>query len=249
MNHNTAVRTLQILNHILSIVGVTCLFMGVPLHYALIALISYWATGVLGINIGLHRLLSHRSFETHPLIEKILSVIGVLTTVGSPLAWVTLHRQHHKNTETPADPHSPYQIGSARAWFGVWNIKHLDLKLIKDLRKDPFQKQLHKRYFSIIFAYCLILLLIDPLLVIYMYAIPAVLCLHSSSSIIVIAHKHGYKTHNLGADEARNSWIANLITLGEGWHNNHHANPRAWNNQEKWWEIDPTAMIVKLIKK
>jgi stearoyl-CoA desaturase (delta-9 desaturase) len=78
--------------------------------------------------------------------------------------------------------------------------------------------------------------------------IPACLCLHSTSAIIVIAHRHGYKTYELKNDESRNSWIASLITLGEGWHNNHHAKPYAWQQGEKWWELDPPSWIIKLIK-
>ena len=84
-------------------------------------------------------------------------------------------------------------------------------------------------------------------MVIYGYAIPSVLVLHSTSAIIVIAHRHGYKTYKVD-DESRNSWIANLITLGEGWHNNHHNNSRAWKSGEKWWELDPPAWIIRLIK-
>ena len=156
---------------------------------------------------------------------------------------------HHKTTETAADPHSPYLLGNFRAWFGFWNITHLDLNLSKDIRKDKFQKGLHKYYFEIILVYCVALAVIDPMLIIFAYCIPACLCLHSSSAIIVIAHRQGYKTHDLGIDEARNSWVASLITLGEGWHNNHHHNPRAWSNQEKWWELDPNAWLIKLIKR
>ena len=84
--------------------------------------------------------------------------------------------------------------------------------------------------------------------VIFGYCVPASLCLHSSSAIIVIAHRHGYRTHAC-RDESRNSWIANLITLGEGWHNNHHARPWAWSNWEKWWEWDVPAMVIWAIKK
>jgi fatty-acid desaturase len=87
-----------------------------------------------------------------------------------------------------------------------------------------------------------------PLAVIFGYCIPASLCLHSSSAIIVIAHRHGYKTHKC-RDESRNSWIANIITLGEGWHNNHHARPYAWSNWERWWEWDIPAIIIWMVKK
>jgi stearoyl-CoA desaturase (delta-9 desaturase) len=87
------------------------------------------------------------------------------------------------------------------------------------------------------------------LFLIFVYAIPACLCLHSTSAIIVIAHIHGYKSHPLKNDQSRNSWIANLITLGEGWHNNHHAKPYAWSNWERWWEFDIPSLVIRVIKK
>lgn len=248
ISHNHLVRALQILNHML-LLGGAILLLQVSWSYALISILTYWCIGVLGINIGYHRLLSHRSFRTRPVIEKILSVIGVLTTVGSPLAWTAIHRQHHRSAERPGDPHSPYIIGNWRAWFGVWPKIKLDLKLVRDMRSNVFQRWLHKYYLHIIVAYCAVLYIIDPLLIIYAYAIPACLCLHSTSAIIVIAHRHGYRPYPDVKDQSRNSWIANLITLGEGWHNTHHAKPYAWNNQERWWEFDIPAYIIRLIKR
>jgi len=241
MTHNQTVRGLQIINHLLLLVG---LAFG-DLSYLWLSLIFYWITGVFGINIGLHRLLSHRSFKTAKWKERVVSVIGVLTTVGSPLAWVAIHRQHHRSAETANDPHSPYQLGNFRAWFGIWNYIRLDLKLVRDLRSDSFQKLLHKHYLKIILFYCAVLFLINPWLVIFVYAIPACLCLHSTSAIIVIAHRHGYRPYPNVKDQSRNSWIANLITLGEGWHNTHHAKPWEWNNREKWWEFDVPAFFIK----
>jgi stearoyl-CoA desaturase (delta-9 desaturase) len=235
--------------HLLAIIGIVYVIVTAQWFWFLIALITYWVIGVLGINVGMHRLLSHRSFKTHPVIEKILSVIGVLTTVGSPLAWVAIHRQHHRAAETPQDPHSPYQIGNFKAWFGLWPKIKLDTKLVRDMRQDKFQRAIHKNYHWIIAAYCLALFAIGgSTAVIFGYCIPASLCLHSSSAIIVIAHRHGYKTHEC-RDESRNSWIANLITLGEGWHNNHHAKPWAWSNWERWWEWDVPALVIWAIKK
>lgn len=243
MNHNTIVRTLQVLTHVGLIAG---LFIQPSL--ILYSVLIYWVIGVLGINIAYHRLISHRSFETHKPIEYLLALIGIITTVGSPLAWSALHRQHHQHTETENDPHSPHQIGWWRAWFGFWKIQHINVMLARDLRKEAFYRWSHKWYLAIIVAYCAALALIDPVWIIYGYAIPAVLVLHSTSAIIVIAHIHGYKTHKVD-DESRNSWIASLITLGEGWHNNHHANSRNWKSGEKWWELDPPAWIIRLIKK
>ena len=248
-NHNTVVRSLQVLTHILLLFGVYYTFSTSAWGWLLCSLFVYWTIGVLGINIGFHRLISHRSFETYKPIEYFFALVGIITTIGSPLACSALHRQHHGHTETEKDPHSPYQLGWFRAWFGLWDVKHINLRLAKDLRKESFYKYTHKYYLHIIVVYNIILALINPLLIVFVYAIPAVLVLHSSSAIIVIAHMHGYKTHDLGHEEARNSWIASLITLGEGWHNNHHHNSKAWNNQERWWEIDPNAWIIRAIKK
>ena len=248
MTHNQTVRTLQIINHILAILGVVYAFYSAEYNLLLISLFTYWIIGVLGINIGYHRLLSHRSFKTHRFWEQLFSLVGVVTVVGSPLAWVAVHRQHHRSADRTGDPHSPYLIGNLRAWFGIWNMPRLDLKLVRDMRENLFQRELHKKYLLIILIWTTILFLFDPLLIIYVFAIPACLCLHSTSTIIVIAHKHGYRPYPEVKDQSRNSWIANLITLGEGWHNTHHAKPYAWNNQERWWEFDIPAYIIKLIK-
>lgn len=249
LTHNQTVRSLQLFNHVLLLIGLWYAISTEQYHYLLISLFTYWVTGVLGINVGLHRLLSHRSFKTSKFWEKITSLIGVVTTVGSPLAWVAIHRQHHRICERPGDPHSPYLLGNFKAWFGFWDYVRIDFKLVRDLRTDSFQKFLHKNYLYIILGYCVLLSLIDPWMIVFVYAIPACLCLHSTSAIIVIAHRHGYKTYELKHDESRNSWIANLITLGEGWHNNHHAKPYAWSNWEKWWEWDIPSLVIRAIKK
>ncbi len=248
LTHNQIVRSLQIINHILSLIGLCYAIYFSEYSLLFVSVLVYWFIGVFGINIGFHRLISHRSFKTNQFWEKFCSIIGVLTVVGSSLAWAAVHRQHHRCTERQGDPHSPYLIGNFRAWFGIWDMPKLDLKLIRDLREIEFHRNLHKYYLHIILLYVTVLLLINPLYVIYIFAIPACLCLHSTSAIIVIAHRHGYRPYPEVKDQSRNSWIANLITLGEGWHNTHHAKPYAWNNQERWWEFDLPAYIIRLIK-
>lgn len=249
LSHNKLVRSIQFLNHLLLIAGITFVFYTDRYELLLLSLITYWSIGVLGINIGFHRLLSHRSFKTYKFIEYFLSIVGIITTVGSSLAWVAIHRQHHRKTETREDPHSPYYIGNLKAWFGFWSIRQLDVKLIRDIKSSKFHRFLHRKYFLIIFLWCCLLALLDPMYIVFVYAIPACLCLHSTSAIIVIAHRHGYKTYELKQDESRNSWIANIITLGEGWHNNHHAKPYQWSNWERWWEWDIPSLFIRLIKK
>ena len=248
MTHNQIVRTLQVINHILALIGIVYVIYFSEYSLLFVSVVTYWIIGILGINIGYHRLLSHRSFKTHWFWEQLFSLIGVVTVVGSPLAWVAVHRQHHRSAERPGDPHSPYLLGNLHAWFGIWHMPRLDLKLVRDMRENVFQRELHKKYLLVILIWVSILFVYDPLMIIYVFAIPACLCLHSTSAIIVIAHRHGYRPYPDVKDQSRNSWIANLITLGEGWHNTHHAKPYAWNNQERWWEFDIPAYIIRLIK-
>jgi stearoyl-CoA desaturase (delta-9 desaturase) len=248
LTHNQQVRSLQIINHLLSIAGLIYVINSQQWHWLVIGFVMYWTIGILGVNIGLHRLLSHRSFKTGPITEKLLSVVGVISTLGSPIAWAATHRQHHRATDTLLDPHSPSQIGIFCTWFGIWPKIKYDTKLIRDMRQSLFQKQLHRNYLWIILGYVTILFAAGGwLAVIFCYCLPACLCLHSASALNVIAHLHGYQNH-ICNNQSKNSWIANIITLGEGWHNNHHAKPWAWTTQERWWEWDPTAVIIRLIK-
>jgi fatty-acid desaturase len=249
MTHNKIVRTMQVINHILALIGIVYAIVSDQYWLLGMSVLVYWFIGIFGINIGYHRLLSHRSFKTSSFWEKFCSVVGVLTIVGSPLAWVAVHRQHHRSADRAGDPHSPYLLGNFKAWFGLWNMPKLDLKLVRDMREDSFQRELHKKYLLIVLLWIAVLFSFDPLFVIYVFAIPACLCLHSTSVIIVIAHRHGYRPYPDVKDQSRNSWIANLFTLGEGWHNTHHAKPYAWNNQERWWEFDIPAYIIRIIKK
>ena len=247
MNHNTIVRSLQAINHIVLIIGIIYVFVTSEYYWLLYSLFTYVVIGLLGVNVGYHRLLSHHSFKTYSIVEKILSFIGVITTIGSPMAWVAVHRQHHRAAETVNDPHSPYVAGKFNTWIGKWKVTHLEPKLIRDMLGDKYQKFLHKYYLEIIVSFVVLLTFANPLFPIFLYSIPACLCLHSTSAIIVIAHYHGYKTYKLN-DESRNSWIAHLMSLGEGWHNNHHAKPYQWKQGEQWWEIDPPSWIIRIIK-
>lgn len=246
--HNFGVRSIQILNHILGAYGIYyCISTG-QYDWLLISLLTFWFIGTLGINVAFHRLLAHRSYQTHKIFEWLFSLIGAVCALGSPLAWVAIHRQHHRYAEKEKDVHSPYILGNWKAWFGFWNYPLISPRMIADIRKNPFQKFVHKYYIPILALYCIILYMINPLYVIYIYAIPACLTLHAASSIIVIAHRHGYRPYQI-SDESRNSWIASLITLGEGWHNTHHAKPNQWRQGEKWWEFDIPALVISMIKK
>jgi stearoyl-CoA desaturase (delta-9 desaturase) len=243
ISHSLVVRTLQIVAHLLFFLSIYYW----NSSYWLLSIFLYYFAGILGINIGYHRLLAHRSFRTYKILERGLSLLGSLAAMGSPLALVAIHRQHHRFSDTELDPHSPHRVGILRSWLGFWGKIEISSMTTKDLRKDNFQKFLHNYYLQINIAYILVLGIIDPLLIIFAWAVPAVLIFHSAGAFDVIAHIQGYRTYET-KDQSRNSWIANIITMGEGWHNNHHAKPYAWQQGEKWWELDPPSWIIKLIK-
>jgi len=204
--------------------------------------------GIIGANAGYHRYFSHRSYDTYRPIVIFMAVIGTLASLGSIISWSAIHRYHHAYADTDKDPHSPMYIGWFRAYTYDWKRTDISRKYIKDVVRDPLVVFLHKHYFKIIFLYIGILALINPWLIIFAYALPAAGCLNGVSAVTVISHLHGYATHETG-DTAKNSWIASVLSLGEGWHNNHHARAYNWKQGEQWWEIDPPAWFIMLIKK
>lgn len=246
LSHNQLVRGMQVVNHLIGFFGIYHVFTTGEWYWLGYTVLAWWFTGILGIDVALHRYISHGSFKTYKPVEWFLGFISVLTVVGSPLAWSAVHRQHHKTPEHEGDPHSPYRLGKFNAWFGFWEYTNFSPRMVHDIRKNKFYAFLHKHYLAVNVVWALLLGLINPWFVVFLYAIPACLCMHASSAIIVIAHYHGYKSHYCD-DESRNSWICNIITMGEGWHNNHHAKPWAWSNWEQWWEWDIPAIIIRCI--
>lgn len=247
---NKKIRSLQLINHVLLIVGVVYLFQeGNPL-WLLGTLGSFLFLGIFGANIGLHRLFAHQSFETYRWAEIFLGFTSVLTTMGSTIGWAGLHRFHHGHPDEPKDPHSPWQIGNFRAWVGLWSPVVIPPGIVSDLIRDPLHKFLHRNYFFIIFVVCFFLFLVHPWAPVFLYAIPASLCLNGSSAISVLCHRWGYRNHEV-KDHSFNNWLAWILSLGEGWHNNHHHDSKKYRQGERAWEIDPSAWIIEkfLMKK
>lgn len=247
-NFNYQIKLLQLFNATLSCIGIAYLMIHPSVYYASIAIFSFLLFGIVGANAGFHRYFSHRSYKTSRPMEIILAIVGTLATLGSIISWVAVHRYHHQHADTELDPHSPRHIGWFKAYTYDWKRADITRKYIADVIKDPIVVFLHKHYFKVIFLYVIILAMIDPLLIIFAYALPATGCLNGVASVTVIGHIHGYETHQTN-DTAKNSWIANILSLGEGWHNNHHARPGSWKQGEKWWEIDPPGLFIRLIKK
>jgi stearoyl-CoA desaturase (delta-9 desaturase) len=174
-------------------------------------------------------------------------LLSVYATVGSSIAWVGVHRAHHVFTDKPYDPHSPHD-GIFKAWTGIGHTEtKIPVSFVKDLLRDPLHRIVHDNYFKILLIPIIILFICSPLLGVFLYAIPATLALQTTSIVNVLGHRHGYRSHNTD-DRSTNSWLANLISLGEGWHNNHHNKPSNYNIKEKSHEWDLIGWFIERIK-
>jgi stearoyl-CoA desaturase (delta-9 desaturase) len=247
-------RRLQFFVHILTVPAIIYALHTQQYYLFGIAFVSWFFIGPVSTVITMHRLLTHRSFKTYPWLEKALSYLSVFSTIGPTINWVAVHRQHHATSDREGDPHSPYVNGkfsfkeAVNVWLGYdWNVPNIPVSYVKDLIRSNTHKFILKNYFKIIIITSVLLLSIDPLLWLFLYVVPASLTNHLIGLVNVMGHVHGYRTYNT-KDKSTNSWIANVVSLGEGWHNNHHNNPTKYYSGEKWWEWDLMGLLIKMIK-
>lgn len=247
-NLQQQILTVQLVNFIITLYGV---YYTVYIDSSWI-LISYFIAFVytcVGLQACYHRLLAHKSYKTYKWIEYIMSMIGMMMVIGSPITWVSVHRQHHRYPDTDKDPHSPYMIGLTRSMLGIWKNVNIEPGCgAYDLAKSRFQRFIHHNYMTIVLLYALTLYTINPLYGIFFFSFPSTLLFTGANVVNTLTHYRGYRNYET-SDKSFNNWIAWGISLGtEGWHNNHHKHPREWNYRVKWWELDITSVFVRLIK-
>ena len=216
-------------------------------------LLGYFVYGCLGIVVTFHRKLTHNSYKTYPLLTKIFSIFGCLAGTGSPLAWVAIHINHHLKSDKPSDPHSPLYKGLKI--FTLDYVNEIDSTTkwrMRSMITDRFHQFLHRYYFLILFGWSLILFLIGGLyLMIWLHWAPMIITAIMSNVVNYVGHKPswfgGSRRYHLN-DQSANNWVWAIPSWGESWHNNHHRHPRNFSLGEKWWEIDISAMVIRLIK-
>ncbi|HEY9619380.1 MAG TPA: acyl-CoA desaturase [Crinalium sp.] len=219
------------------------------------AIAVHWLCGSIGICLAYHRLLTHRSFQVPKWLEYILATIGALALQGGPIFWVAGHRLHHAHTEdVDKDPYS-----SRRGfWWShvVWLLyprkeffdRDLYQRYAPDLARDPYYQWLD-RYFALLqIPLGLVLYALGGwAFVIYGVFLSRVLLWHSTWFINSATHLWGYRSFDC-EDNSRNLWWAAILAYGEGWHNNHHANPNVAPAGYKWWEYDPTWWSIRALQ-
>jgi fatty-acid desaturase len=232
----------QILTH-LSVIPM--IMYGSPVHYA-IAVLVYFFTGCIGMSGTYHRLLSHKSYEPPKWWVYFGTLMGTLGGTGSSIAWCAVHREHHRFTDTERDPHCPHHHGFFRVQFlSMFYTPHI--RYVPDLLRSEFHMNMHKFYWLIHAVYAGICYAIDPFAVVYAYLFPSFILWHAGSSINTFSHMWGWQDTKNG-DTSTNHWLNGVLMWGEGWHNNHHADPGNWRFGLKWWQIDVTAYVIRLMR-
>ncbi|MBD2104157.1 acyl-CoA desaturase [Leptolyngbya sp. FACHB-261] len=217
-----------------------------------LALFLHWITGGLGITLGFHRLVTHRSFQTPKWLEYCFVFCGTLACQGGPIDWIGLHRMHHVYSDQLQDPHDSRQ-GFWWSHMG-WMLYELpgrgDIpRYVKDIIDDPVYQFFQKYFIPIQVALGAVLYLLGGWpFVVWGVFVRLVLVFHCTWFVNSATHLFGYQSHQSG-DHSTNCWWVALLTYGEGWHNNHHAFPQSARHGLQWWEIDLTWMTIWLLQK
>jgi len=220
---------------------------------------------LFGIGAFYHRYFSHKTYQTNRFWQFIFGVIGASSAQRGPLWWASHHRQHHMVSDEPADAHSPVQHGfwwSHVGWFLSKKHYYYNPERVRDLAKFP-ELVFLERYDSFIPTMLFVLLFLSGLglqhfmpqlgtgpaqMIVWGFCISTIALFHTTVSINSLSHVIGRKRFAT-KDSSRNNFLLAILTLGEGWHNNHHHYPAAACQGFKWWEIDITYYILKTMEK
>ena len=227
----------------------------------------YLATG-LGITIGYHRLFTHRSFETIPAVKFILGVLGSMAVEGPVFKWVAQHRRHHQHSDAEQDPHSPHLHGEGWRGLlkGLWHshvgwVFDRDIpglsRYIADLTGSRMLRAISRMFPLWVVAGLMIPTALGGVITlswkgallgfIWGGLVRIFLVHHVTWSINSVCHLWGsrpFRSH----DESRNNAIFGVLAMGEGWHNNHHAFPTSARHGLRWWQVDLSYYVIRLME-
>ena len=214
-----------------------------------ICITLYWLR-IFAIGAGYHRYFSHRSYSTSRAFQFVLAFMSQTTTQKSVIWWASKHRHHHLYSDTGHDVHSPRHHGFIYSHLGwIFSRKHdePDFAKVSDLTRYPELMWLHK--FEVLPAIllaglCYLVAGWSGFVVGFLWS--TVLVYHATFCINSLAHVSGRKRYVTG-DDSRNNWLLAIFTMGEGWHNNHHAYQSSVRQGFKWWEFDPTYYLLRAL--
>ena len=241
----------------------------VALHLACIAVLAVGVSAfAVAVAVGLyvlrmfaitafyHRYFAHRAFQASRTAQFAFALLGATAVQRGPLWWAAHHRHHHAHADRPGDAHSPQQHGflwSHMGWFLARANFPTKWRLVPDLVRFPelvaldrFDAAVPVAFAAALYGcgawlerYAPSLATNGPQLLVWGFAVSTVAVLHATFAINSLAHTVGSRRYAT-RDSSRNHWLLALLTLGEGWHNNHHRYPSAARQGFFWWEIDLT---------
>lgn len=228
---------------------IAAIWTGVSRTAAVLCVVLY-VVRMFGVTAGYHRYFSHRSFKTSRVGQFVLALLAQSSAQRGILWWAAKHRHHHKHSDTELDVHSPRQRGFLYSHVGwIFSPQHdeTDYDAIPDLTKYPELVWLNRHPYlpaAVLAVACFALAGWSGLVVGFFWS--TVLLYHGTFFINSLAHVHGNQRYVTG-DDSRNNWWLALITLGEGWHNNHHAYQRSTRQGFRWYEVDPTFYVLSVL--
>jgi fatty-acid desaturase len=238
-----------------------------------LAVLGLYVFATLGINLCYHRLLTHRGLVCPKWLEHGFAILGVCCMQDTPARWVAVHRRHHEHSDRQDDPHSPL-VNFFWGHVGWMLVENRDLvrlsiydRYAKDILRDPFYRRMERTllYPTILFGSWAVFFLggfavsrygggsvaeasrFGVSLLIWGVFVRTVVVWHITWSVNSAAHIWGYRSYETG-EQSRNNWIVALISNGEGWHNNHHADPRSARHGHRRWEIDVVYATIRALE-
>lgn len=226
-----------------TVVAAVSLFFVTPdANDILMILSGYFLYSCIGMTVFYHRYWSHKSFKTWPIVEVLGTLLGALSGRGSALSWVTVHRLHHRHSDTDTDPHWSDRDGW-KIFFPFmleYNSQKLSPFMIKDILSSKINMFIHENYRLILLVYILLLSMIGLDVLLYFWIFPAAMTAWALNTFVYLSHKNNLPTNN---------WFVSLILWGEGWHVLHHDRPGNSILQDRWYRIDPAGYLIKLLEK
>ena len=217
---------------------------------ALVLCGTLYALRMFAIGAGYHRYFAHRAYKTSRVVQFLLAFLAQTSAQRGALWWAAKHRRHHSHSDTELDVHSPRQHGFLYAHLGwIFTPRHgaTDYGAIGDFARYPELVWLDRHYYLPAGLLGVLAWLIAgwPGLVVG-FCWSTVLLWHATFAINSLAHVAGRRRYVTG-DDSRNNWLLAIVTMGEGWHNNHHAYQSSVRQGFHWWEYDPTFYALRFL--
>ena len=225
-----------------------------------LGIVMYFVAGMVGVTVSYHRLLTHRSFQTYKPVEYFLTFCACQALQSGPIEWVAMHRIHHKESDEEPDPHSPL-VNFLWAHAGWLFVSLPDAhtyqeysRFAKDLHRDKWQRFFDMFFFPIYVLTAVVIYFAGEVYgglgmswLVWGVFMRTVVLWHCTWAVNSVTHTFGYRNYNTD-EESTNNWLVAVLSFGEGWHNNHHADQRSAAHGQRWFEVDITYRLIKIME-